>query len=588
MKKVRLIGLLLLLSLFATMNVKAAIVSIDDIENSTYMVGKYMFTRNINEDTEYDGKLTTRRIMLAAKTIEGNTEADMIIYYKNARGIWTDALSGDTISNLESFEVISVDLERFAFDVTFNSNGGTAVPAQTVAEGTAAVEPEAPIKTGYTFKEWQLNGVTYDFSTPVTENITLVAVYDINKFTVTFDSNGGTEVAEQVVNYLETPTIPEAPTKTGYTFLEWQLNGNTYSFGTPITENITLVASYQINRYAVTFNSNGGTQVQAQMVEYLQVATEPTSPTKTGHTFKEWQLNGIKYDFATPVTSDVALVAAYDINKYAVTFNSDGGSAVQGQMVDYNTTATMPTNPTKTGYTFVEWQLGGVTYDFTTPVTENIMLKAVWTINQYGVTFNSVGGSFVQGQMVDYNTTATMPTNPTKTGYTFVEWQLGGVAYDFATPVTGNITLTAYYEINKYTVTFNSNGGSSVDEQIVEYNGNATRPTDPTRQFYEFKYWTLNGNEYNFNASITRNITLVAEWEEKRYTITATPVDTYSPDRILKVFLNGVQIEFTEILVDEIHLCYATNPVAGASDIEGVEEFQVVLTNGTTVTAVMQ
>ena len=157
------------------------------------------------------------------------------------------------------------------------------------------------------------------------------------------------------------------------------------------TKTITVTAGENpiVTTYTVTFDSNGGSAVASQTVNKDAKATTPTNPTKSGYTFKEWQLNGQAYDFNTPVTSNITLKAVWidddpDVTKYTVTFNSDGGSAVNSQTVNENAKATKPANPTKSGYTFKEWQLNGKTYDFSTPVTGNITLKAVWTKNSSG------------------------------------------------------------------------------------------------------------------------------------------------------------------------------------------------------------
>ncbi|QMV40697.1 InlB B-repeat-containing protein [Cohnella cholangitidis] len=166
---------------------------------------------------------------------------------------------------------------------------------------------------------------------------------------------------------------------------------------------------------------------------------------------------------------------------YTVTFNSNGGTAVANQTVSYNSNATAPAAPTRTGYTFGGWYSNtGLTtsFAFTTPITGNTTLYAKWTLNSYTVTFNSNGGSTVSNQTVSHNNTATAPANPTKTGYTFGGWYTNAAlstAFTFTTAITGNTTLYAKWTLNNYTVTFNSNGGSAVASQTVSYNNTATR-----------------------------------------------------------------------------------------------------------------
>ena len=217
------------------------------------------------------------------------------------------------------------------YTVTFDSYGGTPVPpAQEVEYGLTATKPDAPTLKGYTFAFWYLgedeqNATAYDFNTPVTENITLTAKWNINKYTVTFDSYGGTPVPPaQEVEYGLTATKPDAPTLKGYTFAFWYLgedeqNATAYDFNTPVTENITLTAKWNINKYTVTFDSYGGTPVPpAQEVEYGLTATEPAAPEKTGYTFDGWYLGDEKYDFSAAVEQNITLTAKWHITPHNI------------------------------------------------------------------------------------------------------------------------------------------------------------------------------------------------------------------------------------------------------------------------------
>ena len=132
-----------------------------------------------------------------------------------------------------------------------------------------------------------------------------------------------------------------------------------------------------------------------------------------------------------------------------VTFDEKGGTpASDVKIVEEGKTATAPTGLTKDGYTLVEWQLGGAKYDFSTPVTKDITLVAVWKQN-YTVTFDAKGGTPTpDAQTVVEDGTATAPTL-TKDGYTFVEWRLDGKKYDFSTKVTKDITLVAKWKKKK-------------------------------------------------------------------------------------------------------------------------------------------
>ena len=280
------------------------------------------------------------------------------------------------------------------YTVTFNAYGGFPTPdEQHVKSGEKAVLPAEPTLKGHTFAFWYLgedeeNATAYDFNTPVTENITLTAKWNINKYTVTFDSYGGTPVPPaQEVEYGLTATKPDDPTLKGYTFAFWYLgedeqNATAYDFNTPVTENITLTAKWNINKYTVTFNSYGGTPVPpAQEVEYGLTATEPaTAPTKTGYTFDGWYLGDEKYDFSDAVEQNITLYANWEKNIYTVTY-TDGvdGEEVFADQVYENLLSGIDTpafngTPTRDGYRFTGWEP-----EVSDTVTGNVTYAAQWT-----------------------------------------------------------------------------------------------------------------------------------------------------------------------------------------------------------------
>ena len=164
---------------------------------------------------------------------------------------------------------------------------------------------------------------------------------------------------------------------------------------------------------------------------------------------------------------------------------------------------------------------------------ENWQIKtqgSVHVTEEYTVTFNAYGGfPMPDEQHVKSGEKAVLPAEPTLKGHTFAFWYLGddeenATAYDFDTPVTGDITLTAKWNINKYTVTFNSYGGTPVPPaQEVEYGLTATEPaTAPTKTGYTFDGWYLGDEKYDFSDAVEQNITLYANWEKNIYTVTYT------------------------------------------------------------------
>ena len=428
------------------------------------------------------------------------------------------------------------DWTRITHTITFDTGDGTPVASQTVNHGERAVDPGTPTRDGYAFTGWLLDGEPYDFTTPVTGDVTLVAGWEETPdptpvtHTVTFDmSNGGAPVKVTVVDG-EPVGKPADPTYDGYTFAGWALDGEPYNFDTPVTGDITLTAQWEKQaEYTVTFDTQGGTPVASQTVTENGTVARPSDPTRDGYTFTGWTLDGEPYDFATPVTGDMTLEAAWEkLSEYTVTFDTKGGESIPAQTVTDGGYALEPPYPTRDGYTFIGWQLDGQDYDFSTPVTGNITLTAVWEENEppapveHTVTVNPNNGTPATTHTVTDGDTFTQPETPTRDGYRFVGWTVGGQPYDFNTPITGDITIEAAWEkIAVHTVTFDTQGGSIIPAQTVTENDKATMPSPPIRDGYEFKGWQLDGKDYDFNTPVTGDITLTAVWEE---TTAPTPV----------------------------------------------------------------
>lgn len=380
--------------------------------------------------------------------------------------------------------------EKTIVKVTFIYNDGvTAKVEKEVNAGEAVKAPAKPEWKGHTFVEWQLDGKTYDFNMKVTEDITLKAKWKVNMYTVTFDADGGTpEPEKKSVEYnkeVEEPT--PAPQKDGYTLKGWCKEGTTdlYNFSTKVTENITLKALWEENSATatVTFTVKddagsvvGGAQIKidGKTKETLSDGTVAIDglPKKADLAYEVTKVGYVSASGTIDLTAgDKQETVTLERVTYTVTFDSDGGSAVDKQNVKYNEKATEPKPaPNREGFMFNGWYLDGATesYDFTKPVNADITLKAKWdengTVPQptiYTVAFDSDGGSAVEAQTVKAGEMATKPADPTKDGSTFKGWCKEGTTelYDFSQPVNDNITLKAQWEEN--------GNGTAVESELL-------------------------------------------------------------------------------------------------------------------------
>ena len=222
------------------------------------------------------------------------------------------------------------------------------------------------------------------------------------------------------------------------------------------------------------------------------------------------------------------------------------------------------------GYKFLGWYSNNVLFDFSTPVTTNLELVAKWEKAKD----NSTTGTTTTTKKNDTTSSTTKKTTTKKN--------------DTTNTTTTKKTTTTTTEAKKYTVKFDSNGESKVSSKEVTSGSKVSKPSNPTRTGYKFSGWTLNNKAYDFNSKVTSNITLVAKWTAKTYTVKVSSVDEYSPARILSVYEDGSKISFKQInYTDGIKLC-SSNGNVNMSDIEGLSKLQVVLNDGTKVTATIK
>ena len=451
----------------------------------------YAVTLNTNGGTINNGNVTGYTYGVGATL----PAADDMTYTGHTFKGWYDNenLTGSPVTAIGGAETGNKEYwakwEINQYTVTVKPENGKADIIITQDYGTPITAPTLT-REGYTFKGW-------DKEIPETmpaDNITVKAQWEINQYTIAFDTNGGSEITPITQDYGTEITAPDNPTRKGYTFKGWDKEIPE----TMPAENITVKAQWEINQYTITFDTNGGSEIAPITQDYGTEITAPDNPTRKGYTFKGWD----KEIPETMPAENITVKAQWEINQYTITFDTNGGSEIAPITQDYGTEITAPDNPTRKGYTFKGW-------DKEIPETmpaENITVKAQWEINQYTITFDTNGGSEIAPITQDYGTEITAPDNPTRKGYTFKGW-------DKEIPKTmpaENITVKAQWEINQYTITFDTNGGSEIAPITQDYGTEITAPDNPTRKGYTFKGWDREIPE----TMPAENITITARWKD--------------------------------------------------------------------------
>jgi len=258
----------------------------------------------------------------------------------------------------------------------------------------------------------------------------------------------------------------------------------------------TVTATFAITTYTLTYTAGTGGTISGtspQPVNHGASGSLVTAVADAGYHFLSWSdsiLTTARTD--TNVTANLSVTASFAINEYSVTFDANGGTgSMTVQTRNYNAAAALTANTfSRTGYTFAGWNAAangsgtgyadGASYGF----TANATLYAQWTINQYTVTFDANGGTGSTGpQSANYNVATALTANGfSRTGYTFAGWNTAAngsgtssadqASYGF----TASVTLYAQWTINQYTMTFDSNGGTSVGAITQDFGSAVTAP----------------------------------------------------------------------------------------------------------------
>ena len=431
--------------------------------------------------------------------------------------------------------------------VTLDYDIDGVLPVETrIQKGKKYTIPSyTPTQAGDIFSYWMIDGVeqTQGTEIDVDSDLTVTAKWQKKTYvTVKFDTDGGGTITDQILREGDRVVINRNPSKKGYTFTGWIRDMGSYSVPfdpdcDTVRYDMTLRAQYRADTYTVTFKDGySDTTLFSLNVVYGEKMNGASVPTRKGYKFLYWKTeDGSRWDISSDYLreSGITLYAVWERNSYTIKFDSNGGTEVEEQTKFFGDSVEEPLEPTRDGYTFKGWTYGASDYDFSSPVESNMTLTAKWDINWYKVTYDGNGGTVMAVESsVEYLNTVSKPQDPVRDGYVFKTW-LGsdGSEYDFSTPVTGDITLTASWNPQVY---FKS-GDTVLKIVEVETDSAVSKPDNltPQKECYIFREWTLNGSTYNFTTPVTEHIELVAAFNPTVLELTLKfPKDVINVDTI--------------------------------------------------------
>jgi uncharacterized repeat protein (TIGR02543 family) len=358
--------------------------------------------------------------------------------------------------------------------INFETNGGEVIDSIVVSATDTEINLPIPVREGYTFDGWYLDATLnnpfsiislvtaggeltlYAKWTPIDET-PIETVY----VTVTFNSDGGSVVSDQVVVANSVVSAPVDPTKEGYVFDGWYTNPEKttpFDFTGSVSADITLYAKWNPMMLTVVFKNYDGTALKTESVVYGGSATAPSDPTRPSTDQYDFVFSGWDKAFNN-VTTNLEVNATYteQLRSYTVTFYDEDGTILKTDTVLYGSEATPPADPTKAStdeftYTFIGWDKSY------TIITGNLEVYALYeqTTRSYTVTFLDEDGTTVlKSETVNYGASATAPADPVKASTNTEAFVFDGWDKSFD-QITGNLSVIAKYrtEVRTYVVTY--------------------------------------------------------------------------------------------------------------------------------------
>ena len=351
------------------------------------------------------GEVTDKSIVLIYSNTISNIQGDAI--YLNGQ-FQCVHINDNTITNWDSADssngrAIEFNMSGYAadFKISYNTFNKTYVEPFNYLYGNILMVnnwTDGTPKIVFEYNTLNLRNLPASIDSITDERLTDIfnnySGDNLPKYTVDFDLNGGDWSLPTTGSFvtggagIDQPTV--SPTRSGYLFAGWTLNGQAYQFGTPITSDITLVAAWFAcptpQTYTVTFESNGGSAVPSQTVNYGGVVVKPQDPTKDGFTFGGWYCDAaltVPYNFCNAVYSSFTLYAKWVAGGEVCTVTFDVGGNISQVQVVKGTPVAQPADPVKDGYRFACWTLNGLPYNFNAPVMTDITLCANFVVGAY-------------------------------------------------------------------------------------------------------------------------------------------------------------------------------------------------------------
>jgi len=527
-----------------TLNVSGTVTQLLEINLNNDTVKDYLFITDQNELYALDGIIT---FVNDVRTKTLDSPRFLFSFDKDILAIHTATLDADSLEDLV-VEFVDGSHQQFTNKPNVISRN------------------EDPVKPGYVFDDYYLFDETktrdqyldadkFDFSTSVTTDAVIIALYDVIDYDITYNLDGGNNDVNNPSSYnIEDEDITLEPaTKDSFTFKGWF--DNPEFTGDPITvidnetlQAVTLYASFELAMFDVTYVLDGGDNDPSNLPQFL-IAEGLTlaDASKTGYTFEGWFTDAAFTNEVTEIaigtSEDVTLYAQFEIIDYNITYELDNGNNDVNNPDTYTVLDTITLeDASKTGYTFEGWFTDdSFTNEVTTidlGTTDDITLYAKFETINYTITYELEGGTNDSNNPLTFTVEEEITLeDASKIGYTFEGWYTDDAFTNRVTSISlgtsENVTLYADFDIIDYGITYNLNNGDNDTDNPIIYNveSDTIILEAPTREGYSFNGWT-NADEtisylFILSGSIG-DVDLYAQWTINTYIVTLIPEGVFN------------------------------------------------------------
>jgi len=508
------------------------------INNNFYFGGEINYTSNYFTNFKLNNRFTASEEVLTKNiviTLPNNLFKDDVVFFNN-----TNSLS--KVDYSEEYNYYSVPHEYYTssksdiassfIKINFDLNGGKFENSyqnynnySLLYSSNLTLPTDNMFSKSYaTFNGWfgkfEHNDVTYYFDSEMLTNFSLVN-YDlsqISNYFVTDIDNLNNE--KSFLSYIHREDDTNILNHAHFTFF---INNNVSP---------SYIAKWKYNSYTINYVTNCDTiSYEPETIEYLDTFETP-EPSRYGYTFDGWYTDislTNALNFNTMPSNNITLYAKWSATTHRITYHLDNNFNSFYQDYRFGENLREPSITGYEGYTFDGWYTDSSLeerFNFnTTMPAYDFSLYAKWNIVKINVYFNLMGGTFNSNTKVEvnYNTTLSIPANPTRTGYKFLGWYLNSndtTPFDFNSPITQTINLYARWRVLSYTLSFVTNCDQTIDPISIDYGSEILEPTTTIyKTGFKFVGWYFDSNfvyKFDFKSTMpAEDFTIYARWIRK-------------------------------------------------------------------------